>query len=243
MKVEIWSDIACPFCYIGKRRFEEALRQFESGHEVEVVYRSFELDPHAPRDVGMDIYDMLAQKYGISREQAKAMNQNVAKMAKSAGLRFQFDNVVLTNTFDAHRLTHYAAQHGKMAEMKERLLQAYFEEGRHVGDRETLALLAAEVGLDRTGAQEVLGSDAYGDEVRRDEAEARQLGIHGVPFFVINRKYGISGAQSVEVFLEALQKAWSEQPKLKIVSGEDAAACTDESCTGPPAGNPPASGR
>lgn len=238
MKVEIWSDIACPFCYIGKRRFEEALRQFEDSHEVETIYRSFELDPQAKRDVDFDVYDMLASKYGMSREQAIAMNENVEKMAASVGLDFQFKKMILTNTFDAHRLTHLAAKHGRMEQMIERLLRAYFTEGRHVGDHETLAALAEEAGLDREEAAEALKSGAYSEEVRRDEAEARRLGIHAVPFFVINRKYGISGAQSVELFIETLRKAIEEEkPKLSIVEGGDAPACTDEACAPNPAGN------
>jgi predicted DsbA family dithiol-disulfide isomerase len=210
MKVEIWSDVMCPFCYIGKRRFEAALQQFPNKDDIEVVYRSFELDPNAKRDVNQDVHDMLASKYGMSREEAKAKNDEVAGQAKDLGLTYNFDNMILTNTFDSHRLMHFAASYGKMQEMTERLFKAYFTDSKHIGDHETLAALAAEVGLDKNEAAKMLAGDEYTKEVRADETEAGQLGIRGVPFFVINRKYAISGAQPVEVFLEALQKAWDE---------------------------------
>jgi predicted DsbA family dithiol-disulfide isomerase len=210
MKVEIWSDVMCPFCYIGKRRFEAALQQFPNKDDIEVVYRSFELDPNAKRDVNQDVHDMLASKYGMSREEAKAKNDEVAGQAKDLGLTYNFDNMILTNTFDSHRLMHFAASYGKMQEMTERLFKAYFTDSKHIGDHETLAALAAEVGLDKNEAAKMLAGDEYTKEVRADEHEAGQLGIRGVPFFVINRKYAISGAQPVEVFLEALQKAWDE---------------------------------
>ncbi|NOU94639.1 thioredoxin domain-containing protein [Paenibacillus sp. LMG 31456] len=235
MKVEIWSDIMCPFCYIGKRKFEAALEQFSNKSNVEVVYRSFELDPNSPRDVNHDVHQMLSSKYGMSREQAISMNADVARQASAVGLTFNFDSMILTNTFDAHRLAHYAAQHGKMHEMTERLLHAYFTESKHIGDHEVLADLAAEVGLDKIEAAKVLASQDYAKEVRADEQEASTLGIRGVPYFVINRKYAISGAQPSEVFLGALQKAWDEDQPL-IVLGESNsptadAACADGVCT------------
>jgi predicted DsbA family dithiol-disulfide isomerase len=244
MKVEIWSDIMCPFCYIGKRRFEEALRSFEHKEEIEVVYRSFELDPNAKRDNDFDVYDMLAKKYGMTREQAISSNEGVARQAQSVGLTYRFDTMIMTNTFDAHRLTHFAAEHGKMIEMTERLFKAYFTESLHVGDREVLAGLAAEVGLDRDAAKAALESGAYADAVRADEQEARRFGISGVPYFVLNRKYGVSGAQPSEVFASALQQAWDDaHPKLTMVGGGAAdadgadagAVCTDEGCEIPPA--------
>lgn len=209
MKVEIWSDIMCPFCYIGKRRFEAALEQFEGKEEVEIVYRSFELDPHAERDIEESVHEMLARKYNMPVEQAKSMNANVAAQAQSLGLDYQFDTMKLTNTFDAHRLIHFAAQFGKMEQMKERLLKAYFTDSLHVGDKETLVTLAAEIGLDADAALKMLESDEFADRVRADEQAAAKLGIRGVPFFVIDRKYGVSGAQPSEVFLEALNKARS----------------------------------
>lgn len=235
MKVEIWSDVACPFCYIGKRRFEAALEQFSNKNDIDVVYRSFELDPNAKRDVDYDVHDMLSSKYGMSRERAIAMNDDVTGQAGALGLMYHLDTLILTNTFDAHRLTHFASRHGKMHEMAERLFQAYFTDSKHIGDHETLAALAAEVGLDENEAAKMLAGDEYSKEVRADEQEGASIGIRGVPFFVINRKYAISGAQPSEVFLEALQKAWDEDRPLTLLNdpnntAEDA-ACADGACT------------
>ncbi|UVI29632.1 DsbA family oxidoreductase [Paenibacillus spongiae] len=210
MKIEVWSDYLCPFCYIGKRKFENALAQFPHKDKVEVIYRSFELGPDSPKDPGVSMDQILASKYGMSLEQAKAANDNVASQAQTAGLTYHFDTMIPTNSFDAHRLTHYAAQQGKAPEMLERLFRAYFTDSLHIGDRETLARLAGEIGLDRNEAAAMLESGQYAQEVRADEQEGSRLGIKGVPFFVIDRKYGVSGAQPSEVFLEALQKAWNE---------------------------------
>lgn len=209
MKVEIWSDYVCPFCYIGKRRFEEALAQFEHKDKVEVVYKSFELDPNAKRDGNPNTIDMLIAKYGMSREQAIENTNNLTQQAKTVGLEYHMDQTIQTNTLDAHRLTHYATQHGKQEEMTERLLKAHFTDALHIGDRETLAKLAAELGLDRAEVQQALDSGDYEKEVRADELEAQQIGVRGVPYFVLNRKYAISGAQPSEVFREALQTAWN----------------------------------
>jgi predicted DsbA family dithiol-disulfide isomerase len=208
MRVDIWSDFVCPFCYIGKRRFEEALRQFAHSGEVEVVYRSFELDPNAKRDGNPGVHDMLAAKYGMSREQAVANTNRLTQQAKEVGLDFHFEKAISTNTFDAHRLAHYAAIEGKQNEMTERLLKAHFTDSLHLGDLETLANLAAEVGLERTETMSVLDSDKFADLVRADEIEAQRFGIRGVPFFVMNRKFGVSGAQPVEQFTQTLNKAY-----------------------------------
>jgi predicted DsbA family dithiol-disulfide isomerase len=210
MKIEIWSDIACPFCYIGKKKFETALEQFEGKDEVEVIYRSFELDPNAAVNQTQDAHDMLATKYGMTREKAQEMNRNVEQQAHAVGLPFDADGMKMTNTHNAHRLAHLANKHGKMGEMTERLYQAYFAESLHVGEASTLTKLAAEIGLDEAEVEGVLASDSYSQEVRSDEQEAAQLGIRGVPYFVIDRKYGISGAQPSETFLQALQKAQEE---------------------------------
>lgn len=230
MKVEIWSDFICPFCYIGKRRFENALKQFGHHDEVEVVYRSFELDPHAPRDVDHDVYDMVAQKYSMSREKSQGMHDDLTQQAQAVGLTYRFDTAILTNTFDAHRLTHFAAKHGKGAEMTERLLKAYFTDSKHIGDPTVLASLAGELGLDSQAVSDMLAGDAYTQEVRADEQAASDFGARGVPFFVIDRKYGVSGAQSPEVFLQALQQAWDEaHPKLTFVN-EAGSTDTDSAC-------------
>ncbi|MFX3623634.1 MAG: DsbA family oxidoreductase [Ectobacillus sp.] len=228
MKIEIWSDFLCPFCYIGKRRLEAALQQFAHKDEVEVVYRSFELNPNAKRDIETDIHSLIAAKYGISREQAQAANNNIAMQAKEVGLTFRFDTMIPTNSFDAHRLVHFAAGHGKMQEMMERLFQAYFIDSKHIGDRETLMALAAEVGLDKENTAAMLASDEYTAEVRADEQRARELGISGVPFFVFNGKYAVSGAQPSEVFLEVLQKVYDENRLNETM--HDGAVCTDEAC-------------
>lgn len=230
MKVEIWSDYACPFCYIGKRKFETALESFAHRSDIEVVYKSFELDPNAERDANVDIHTALSAKYGMSRDQAVAMNANVGEQARSVGLDFRFDTMVLTNTFDAHRLSQFANQRGLANEMSERLFRAYFTESKHLGDRDTLIALAAEVGLDPAEVASMLASDTGASEVRSDEQEAQALGVRGVPFYVINRKYGVSGAQSSEVFAEALDKAWSEENPLIIMNEGAEGICEDGFC-------------
>ncbi|MDB5085643.1 MAG: hypothetical protein JWN30_2529 [Bacilli bacterium] len=207
MKIEIWSDFACPFCYIGKRHFEEAISQFASNEEMEVLYRSFELDPQAELNTGKSMNELLADKYGMSIQQAKEMNDQMTERAQTVGLTYHFDTLKPTNTFDAHRLTQLASKHGKMYEMAERLFKAYFTESKHLGDHETLVDLAAEVGLPKEEVLQMLTSTEYTDSVRLDEQEAQSLSIQGVPFFVIDRKYAVSGAQPVEVFLDALQQA------------------------------------
>ncbi len=235
MKVEIWSDYACPFCYIGKQRLETALEQFSNKDDVEVVYKSFELDPNAPRKVEHDVHDMLSAKYGMSREQAISMNNNLGAQAKEAGLTFQFDTLQLTNTFDAHRLSHYASKQGKMNQMAEELFKAYFTDSRHLGDHETLVELGVKIGLERDEVDGLLSSEDYAAQVRADEEEARLLGVTGVPFFVIDRKYAISGAQSSGAFLQTLEKAWEESRSLQVLgapgAGDGADGCGDGSCS------------
>lgn len=234
MKVEIWSDIACPFCYLGKKRFEEALAQFAGKDDVEVIYRSYELNPDAPVDTDQDTYDMLVRKYGMTREQAKANTAQIAAQGPPHGISYDFDNVVQTNTFDAHRLSHFANRHGKMGDMLDRLYKAHFSDGEHIGKRETLLRLAEEAGLDAGEANRALDSDAYTNEVRNDEKEAATLGIRGVPYFVINRKYSISGAQPTATFLQALEKVQAESRPLTVISGDaDSGACDDTGCAVP----------
>ncbi|MGE1162951.1 DsbA family oxidoreductase [Peribacillus simplex] len=234
MKVEIWSDYQCPFCYIGKRRFEEALKQFENKAQVEVSFRSFELNPEAERDINMSQNEMLAKKYGMSHADVEANNQNLTQQAKELGLEYHLDKVVLTNSFDAHRLMHLAESKGKENEMNELLFKAYFTEGKHIGDHAILVNLAEEAGLDKFEAEAMLGGTAFTAEVRGDEQEGNQLGITGVPFFAINRKYGISGAQSAEAFLDTLKKIWAEENPLQMVNDPATGdACTDGSCNVP----------
>ncbi|WP_243355757.1 DsbA family oxidoreductase [Bacillus litorisediminis] len=211
MKIEVWSDFACPFCYIGKRRLEEALEQFPHRDQVEVEFRSFELDPDAPKDQKDSLHEVLAKKYRTSIEQAKAMNQNVSEMAQTVGLTYNLDMAIPTNTFTAHRLAQYAKSQGKEKEMVELLFKAYFTEGKHLSDHDTLVQLASEAGLDEQGVKAVLEGNDFSNEVHSNEMEAQQLGVTGVPFFVINRKYGISGAQPLEVFTQTLEKVWQEE--------------------------------
>lgn len=211
MKIEIWSDIACPWCYVGKRRFERALESFSHRDDVEVSWRSFELDPTAPRQHGEPQAELLSKKYGVSLEQAEAMNANMTAEARKEGLDFRFDRVQVGNTFDAHRLIHFAATEGKRDAMVERLFQAYLTDGAALGDVEVLVRLASEVGLDTGGTRAALGGDAFADEVRADEKRARFLGVSSVPFFAIDERYGVSGAQPPEVLLDALRQAWRER--------------------------------
>lgn len=230
MKIEIWSDYMCPFCYIGKRRFEEALELFPHKDQVEVIYRSYELNPNEQRDTDQTTYDSLAKKYGMSVQEAKSMTENVVAQARTVGLNYNFDSIKPTNSFDAHRLTHYAAEQGKAKEMTEVLFSAYFEKGEHIGSREVLIRLAEEAGMEAKQAEKILNESSYAEEVRRDEKEGADLGIQGVPFFVIDRKYGISGAQPLQVFTDALTQAWSESQPLKVIGGSNDVLCTDDSC-------------
>ncbi|MBZ9521535.1 DsbA family oxidoreductase [Bacillus safensis] len=235
MKVQIWSDIACPFCYIGKKQLETALEQFPEKDQVEIEFKSFELDPHAPVDVDHDVHDMLVKKYGMSRSQAMAMNEQVKQAGKEKEIDFQFDPLVLTNTFDAHRLAQYAGQMGKGDFVMGELFQAYFTDGKHVGDRQTLLQIAEKAGLDEKEVQQVLGSEAFADHVRKDEQEARQLGINAVPFFLINDKYSVAGAQPADTFLGALETAWKEEAAQAEKTPDNAfeAACADGVCAVP----------
>lgn len=210
MIVEIWSDIACPWCYVGKRRFEAAMREFEHAGQIEVVWRSFELDPQAPRVHAESQNELLARKYGLPAERVRAMNDRLTGEARKEGLDFQLNRVRVGNTFDAHRLVHLAGQSGRAAEMKERLMRAYFSEGETVGEPDTLRRLAAEVGLDALRVAQLLEGDAFAADVRADEARARTLGVTGVPFFAIDERYGVSGAQPSEVLLGALRQAYEE---------------------------------
>ncbi|OAS88527.1 MULTISPECIES: DsbA family oxidoreductase [Metabacillus] len=211
MLIEIWSDIICPYCYIGKRRLEEALAKFQHKEEVKIEYRSFELNPDAKVHYEEDNIELLSKKYGTSKEQIKAMNLQLTEQAKEVGLTYHLDKIKATNTLNAHRLIHLAKQFGKENEMVERLFKAYFTEVRHVGEMKTLIELATEIGLDQQKVQSMLNSNEYEADVRAQEQDAQQIGVTGVPFYVINRKYAISGAQPSEVFLEVMEKVWIEE--------------------------------
>ena len=210
MQVEIWSDVVCPWCYLGKRRFERALESFGHRDDVTVVYRSFELDPSAAPGVTTPTEEVLASKYGMNPEQAKDAQRQMEQRAAQDGLEFKMDSLRSGNTRDAHRLLHLAKARGVQAELAERLHRAYFSEQASVFDHSSLANLATEAGLDRDEALRVLASDEYGDAVDTDEAMAHSLGVTGVPFFVVDRRYGISGAQPADVIAATLERSWAE---------------------------------
>lgn len=205
IKVDIWSDVQCPWCYIGKRKFEAGMREF--GRPVEIEYHSFELAPDTPVDFEGSPKQYLAERKGLSGEQVDAMLERVTGIAAELGLHYDYASIKQTNTIKAHELLHLAKAHGKQLEMKERLLKAYFEEGKHVGHIEGLAELAAEVGLDRDEVVQALTADTYLPAVKADMAQAQAYGINGVPFFVIDGKFGISGAQDPATFAAALTEA------------------------------------
>lgn len=210
LRVEIWSDVVCPWCYVGKRRFEAALAQFEQRDDVALRWRSFELDPAAPPVAELAGPERLAAKYGVSLEQAREMNANVTRIAAAEGLEYDLDRARSGNTFDAHRLIQLGADAGIQDAVKERLMRGYFTEVEPIGDHDALARLGADAGLDPDAARALLAGDGHADSVRADEQLARQLGITAVPFFVLDRRYGVSGAQPAEILLGALQQAWQD---------------------------------
>ena len=213
MRVEIWSDVVCPWCFVGKRNFEAALTQFEHRDEVEVVWRAFELDPSAPVEREGDYAAHLARKYGMSVEQAQQMIETMTATAKAAGAEIDFTKARPGNTFDAHRVIHLAGKRGVQEAVKERLLGATFTEGEPIGDRDVLLRLAVEAGLPEDETSAVLDSDAYANEVRAEENLAFDLGISAVPFFVIDRTFGVPGAQPPDVILRALRRAWEKSAR------------------------------
>ena len=219
MLIEIWSDVVCPWCYIGKRRLEQAVDAFPHRDDVEVRWRSFQLDPTAPvssSDDAPGTAERLAVKYGVDLQQAHAMNARMSEVAAGEGLEYHLDQARGTSSLDAHRLLHEAAEHGLQDALKERLLKAYLSEGERIDDAAVLARLATEAGLDPDVVARVLGSDAHTGAVRGDQDEARVLGITGVPFVVVDRRYGVSGAQPVEVFATALERAWADSESADV---------------------------
>ncbi|HEU4727566.1 MAG TPA: DsbA family oxidoreductase [Kofleriaceae bacterium] len=232
LRIDIWSDIACPWCYIGKRRLEAALDRFAHRGEVDIAWRAFELDPSAPRvrDTSQSYAERLARKYHASPAQAQAMIDRMVGTAAGDGIEMRFDHIRPGNTFDGHRLLHLALEHDQQDALKERLFRAYLTEGKAIGEPEVLAALACEVGLDEQEVRAVLGSDRYAAEVRADEALARELGITGVPFFVMAGRLGVSGAQTSDVLLGALDRAWAELGKPELEQFAEGAACGPDGC-------------
>ena len=236
MRIEIWSDVVCPWCYIGKRRFEQALAEFPARDEVEVVYRSFELDPRAPEDGSESVMEALGRKFGGGPAAGRQMIDRVADVAAEAGLRFDYAQATHTRTLDAHRLLHLALDEGGPAlqsRLKEALLEAYFAQARSMGDHAVLRQVAGSAGLDPVRVAEVLSSDEFSGEVQGDVQLARDYGITGVPFFVVERKYGVSGAQPADQLLAVLERAWSERSPFTLVGSGQAGTDPGSTACGP----------
>lgn len=231
MRIDVWSDVVCPFCYLGKRRLESALSDFPHRDEVEVVWHSFELDPNATTS-SEPLVELLSRKYQMSVADAQANQDRLTAQAAAEGLEFHLDQAQHGNTFDAHRLIHLAADRGVQDAVKERFLRGYFTERLAISDHDTLVRLAVEVGLDEAEVRTVLDTEAYADAVRADESQARAYGISGVPFFVLDGKYGISGAQPMDVFADAIAQAWNESHPAPTLTKVGAAGetCDDQSC-------------
>eukprot|EP01012_Entosiphon_sulcatum_P026796 TRINITY_DN32297_c0_g1_i1.p1 TRINITY_DN32297_c0_g1~~TRINITY_DN32297_c0_g1_i1.p1 ORF type:complete len:263 (+),score=52.08 TRINITY_DN32297_c0_g1_i1:3-791(+) len=228
MKVDIWSDVMCPFCYIGKRKFEAALAQFPNGKDIEIEWHSFQLDPDITAQPGKDVYTYLAERKGMTVDQSKQMHKQVVQMAAGEGLEYNFDKAVIANSFDAHRISHLAKKYGKGDAMEEQLFHGYFTEGKDIANYDVLLAMAKNIGIPEQEVIDVLKSDKYADAVEADIVRASQIGVRGVPFFVLDNKYAVSGAQPSETFAQALTQAWTEyekaNPKLQMMGG-DATVC------------------
>ena len=233
LKVQIWSDIMCPFCYIGKRRIEEALQNFEHKEAVEIEWKSYQLDASFVASPEDNMADHLAAKYRKDTDWAQNMLDNMTQNAKTAGLDFHFEKAILANSFNAHRLLHLAKKHDLANDLEELLFKAYLTEGKNINDLETLSKLGIEVGLDAEAVAQVLNSDTYGAEVKKDQEEANAIGVQGVPFFVLDNKYAISGAQPASAFLETLEKVWEEgkfATKPTLLNTTDGDSCGIDGC-------------
>ena len=215
MKVEIWSDVICPFCYIGKRRFENALKQFENADKVEVEWKSYQLNPALETQPDVNATEHLAKSKGWTMEYTREAQNHVVQMGKGEGLEFEFTKAVVANSFKAHRLTHYAKSKGKQLEMEERLFEAYFVLGLNIDDSESLKMLTSKIGLPINEVEKVLESNAFAEDVEKDLYESKQFGIQGVPYYVIDGKYGLSGAQESTTFLNALNQVWDKDYQEK----------------------------
>lgn len=229
MKIEIWSDFACPFCYIGKKRFEQALFDFKGKNQVEVIYKAYQLDPNAPKLMKKNAYETFASSHKMTVEEAKKRFDMFTENAKTVDLEFRYDKIQMTNTFDAHRLAKWANTFKKESEITARFMKAYFTEGYNLADHETLSKLAFDVGLNKDDALKIVSSNKFSKEVKDQINESRKVGVQGVPFFVLNRKYGISGAQQVEYFKNALDQIWKEEHPIETLGSQDASLSCDES--------------
>ena len=222
----------CPFCYIGKRKFENALAQFPHKENIEVVWKSFQLDPTTVTDPSLNSVEHLAHRKGWSTQQALETTAHVANIAKQVGLDFHFDKAVVANSFDAHRLSHLAKKYGKQNELEEKLFKAYFTDGKNTADHSTLLQIGKELGIDEKEISEVLNNTTYSNEVEQDIIEAQHIGVRGVPFFVLDRKYAVSGAQESNTFLGALTKAYEEHTNgvIEPIASGNSCGCGDEGC-------------
>jgi predicted DsbA family dithiol-disulfide isomerase len=232
MKVDIWSDVRCPFCYIGKRKFEMGLEKFSNKNNIEVEWHSFELDPTLVTRTDVNTIDHISEVKGISRKQGEEMHEYVSNVAKEVGLDFNFDKTVVANSFNAHRLIQLAKVKGVANEVEEALFKAHFTEGKNIDDAETLMNIGVSAGIERDELKNTIDSEEFSKQVRQDEQQAQLYGINGVPFFVLNNKYGVSGAQSPETFLQALTQAWEdfEKEKKPLIITEGESCTTDGDC-------------
>jgi predicted DsbA family dithiol-disulfide isomerase len=236
MKVEIWSDVMCPFCYIGKRHLEKALAVLPFKNEIEVEWKSYQLNPEYHNTTNENLYDYLGRAKGISVQQAKQLTTNVVEMAKNAGLELDFDKSIPANSFDAHRLIHFAKSKGLQDEAEEALFHSHFNEGKDIGKVDVLVSIAEGIGLNKNEVEGVLQTDEFTEQVRYDIYESQQFGVRGVPYFILDRKYALSGAQPIEAFEAALEQSYKEWKKAQSASQvsnldtRDAAACGDDGC-------------
>lgn len=227
MIVEIWSDVVCPFCYIGKRKFENALTEFEGKEDVEIVWHSFQLDPGLVPVPGQTADQWLGLRKGTTEAEGKKMNAGMAEIAREVGLEYNFDRAIVNNTMLAHRLLHLAKEHGIQNEMKESLFLAYYTEGKDIGDLKFLFDLGQKQGIPLEALKLTFESDRFVKEVHQDQQQAKEIGVQGVPFFVFNNKYAISGAQPTELFLEVLEKVKAEK-KLSVIDTATGGSCTPD---------------
>jgi len=233
LKIQIWSDIMCPYCYIGKRRIEGALEQFEHKNAVEIEWKSFQLDSNFIASEDDDMAEHLATKYQKDKQWAQEMMDSMTENAKNSGLDFHFEKAVMANSFNAHRLLHLAKKHNLSNELEELLFKAYLTDGKNVNDLPTLTELGLQVGLEINEIEAVLNSDAYAKEVKEDILEAQSIGVQGVPFFVLDNKYAVSGAQHVETFVKTLEKVWEEGnfvSKPTLLNTTDGDSCGIDGC-------------
>jgi predicted DsbA family dithiol-disulfide isomerase len=234
MKVEIWSDVMCPFCYIGKRKFENALEKFSYKNNIEIHWRSFQLNPEQDTNPSITVYEYLAERKGWTLDYSKKVHAQLAETAKQVGLDYNFDDAIPANSMKAHRLSHLASKYNVQDAAEEKIFTAYFTEGKNIDDNETLISIGTQVGLPASEIKQMLDSDQYLKEVQNDIQKAEDLGIRGVPFFVFDNKYAVSGAQSSEVFLNALETSWKEYENNSLASalsdGNGATCSTDGNC-------------